>query len=109
MPALPTTPPFRTRVSPATKNTAKLAESKKVRLYSLGEGDAYRITVSYPFITSAQLSTLETFYDTNRDLDNTISASDGNSYNCWFESGFTVVNNGPTYFTASATLLAERI
>lgn len=108
MAAYPTSPAFKSRVVPITSTNARIAESGKVRSYSLGEGDAYRIIVVHPVITSAELATIESFYATNKHADNTITPNDGNTYDCWFEGPIEVTEISAVFFTATVRLLAER-
>lgn len=108
MAAYPTSPAFKSTVKPASKLRLNVTESGKVRASSLAEEDVYRIEVIHPLITSAEVNTLQSFYTTNRYSDNTITASDGDAYDCWFESDYEIESVGPTFFNARTTLIANR-
>ena len=108
MPAYPTTPAYKSTVKPISRTRFKTTESGKARGNNLAGETLYRITVEHPFITSSQVTTLQTFYDTNKDADNTITANDGRTYDVNFESDFTFNTTNQTYFTAKTTLIGNR-
>lgn len=108
MAAYPTSPAFKTKVTPLTQLRVQVAESGKVRGSSLSEETAHTIEVVHPLITSSEVSSLQTFYDTNRYEDNTIPASDGNTYDFWYQSDYTIEVVSATFFNARVTLVANR-
>lgn len=108
MAAYPSSPAYRTTITPATKNRVRTAESGVPRLSSLSEETAFRIVVVHPYITSSDVSTLQSFYAANQYGDNTIDASDGNTYDCWFEQDYEIEAVSGTYFHARTVLIANR-
>ena len=108
MAAYPTTPYFNTNVRPLTKVRTQIAESGVIKSTNLAEEDAYTIDVEHPGITSADVSTLQSFYQTNKYNSNTIPAADGNTYDFVFTEDYRIERISATYFTARNRLVANR-
>lgn len=108
MAAYPTTPEFRTVIRPLTRTRTFVSESGVPRQQNLGEETAFRIEVVHPFITSAQVSTLQTFYNTNAYNDNTIVGNDGDTYDVLFETDYEIIFRSPTLFDAKCVLVGTR-
>lgn len=100
--------PRETSIRPATRRRFDYADDGTVRGRSLGEEDAYEITVTHPVITAAELATLRAFYDTNKDVDNTIDGPDGEDYDVNFQSDYTVRQISATRFTVSGRMIGNR-
>lgn len=86
----------------------QLSESGKIRGSSLSEENAFLIEVVHPLITSAQVTSLQSFYDTNKYDDNTIPASDGNTYDFLYQVDYTIEVVSAAFFNARVTLLGNR-
>lgn len=107
MASYPTTPAFKSTVKPISRTRFRTTESGKARGNNLAGETLYRITVEHPFITSAQVTTLQTFYSTNKDSDNTITANDGRTYDVNFEQDYGFSTTNATYFVAKTTLIGN--
>jgi hypothetical protein len=85
-----------------------VSESGVPRQQNLGEETAFRIEVTHPLITSAQVTTLQSFYTTNAYNDNTIVGNDGDTYDVLFETDYEIMHNGGTWFTAKCVMVGTR-
>lgn len=109
MAAYPTSPSFRTSVEPLNETTITVSESGVPRGTNLTASTAVRIIVEHPAISSSQVATLRSFYNTNKSADNTITAADGVTYDVNFKSAYRVFSfkNSPTLFTATTELVGN--
>ena len=109
MAAYPTSPSFRTTVQPLNETTITVSESGIPRGTNLTASSAVRIVVEHPAISSSQVATLRSFYETNKSSDNTITAADGVTYDVNFKAGYSVTSfkNSSTLFTATITLVGN--
>lgn len=104
----PTDPAFKTSISPVTSNNLRPALSGRIRGVSLVSNSASRIEVSYPYLTRAQVATLQTFYESNKTQTIVITASDGRVYDAYFESEYSVEDLSGYFVTAKIMLLGNR-
>jgi len=108
MATYPTSPAYRTTVRPITRTRTKVSESGIPRQQNLSAVTAFEITVEHPLITASEISTLQSFHDTNAYNDNEIVGNDGDTYDCWFAEDYTIRAISSTYSTATTRLVANR-
>lgn len=108
MPAYPTSPGFNTSVKPLTRTRTRVSESGIPRQQDLSDVPTYEITVEHPIITTADMATLHSFYDTNQYADLTITAGDGRAYDAWYLTPYESrkVRNSGNFLTARTKLVA---
>lgn len=104
MAAYPTSVPFRHEIDPLTRRRVDVSEAGTVRQVDLDEDTAYRIQITHPLITQAQLSTLLTFYTINKASQNTITL-DGVDYDVIFASAYSRDRINGQYLTATVELV----
>lgn len=107
MAAYPTLP-MRTRVTPLNDRKSDLSEAGYVRQVDLSAQQAYQLDIEHPYLTSSERSTLLTFWSTNKGTTVTVTAGDGNTYDCLFvnEPAGEVMNS--TFSTYTVRLVGKR-
>jgi len=109
MAAYPTTPGFKTNsIRPLMKVRPRPAESGLIRGSSLASSYPMRITITHPLITAAEMATLRTWWDTNKDSDNTLIAR-GITYDVNVETDYDVSDErSPTYENVGISFIGTR-
>lgn len=108
MATYPSSPGYKTNIRPISKTRTNVSESGIPRQQNLGAETAFEIFVEHPLIEAADVSTLQSFYNTNAYNDNVITGSDGDTYDCWFAEDYTIRPISASFFTASTRLVANR-
>ena len=109
MATYPTTIGKRTAVRALNDRKTDISEAGGVRIVDLSAAQVYEVQVAHPLINSTDLTTLRTFWTTNKNVANTIAAGDGYSYSGFFVNEFEVdVING-TWATARCTIVGARL
>jgi len=98
---------LRFSLAPKGERLVDVAESGDIRAVDLGESTAFSLTLTHPLVNSADRDTLTAFYDTNKNSVNTITLA-GEDYNITFVTDYKIKQDSASYFTLSATFLAER-
>lgn len=109
MATYPTTIGKKTTVRALNDRKTDISEAGTVRIVDLSAAQVYEIRVEHPLITSAQLSTLRTFWTTNKNAANTIAAGDGYSYSGYFVNEFEVDVINDSWATARCTIVGSRL
>ena len=107
MAAYPSSPGYRVTRQVLTSRRYRVSEGGTVRGSSLAAVDAYRFTITHPWIDSTDMGTLQTWYDTNKDLDNTITV-DSVAYDVNVEGDYVVERHNSTYRTAVIKLVGTK-
>lgn len=100
--------PLLTKVTPANGVDIDISSGGGVRGRDLGAANVYKVDITHPLIDSAELATLTTFYGTNKGLVVTVTAGDGNTYDCLITKEPTVTIKTPIRFDAKASLIGTR-
>jgi hypothetical protein len=94
-------------IEPITQRIVDISDAGTIRSADLNNTTVYRIKITHPIITSAEKSTLLTFYTTNKNNSNTITL-DGDAYTTQFESDYEVSNISATWFSARVSLVGTK-
>lgn len=107
MASYPSSPAYRTDIKPISRVNARVTSSGNVRGSNLEAQTAYRITVTHPYITTSDIATLRAFRSLYVFADNTIVGNDGETYDCWYETDYEIIEHSAVFYTATCTLLAN--
>jgi hypothetical protein len=99
----------RTTVRALNDRKTDISEAGGVRIVDLSAAQVYEVQVDHPLINSTDLATLRSFWTTNKNSANTITAGDGYSYSGYFvnEPVVDVINN--SWATARVTIVGSRL
>lgn len=89
---------------PVTTRRTSISVSGTIRTVDLSQTTVYRISVTHPIIDSTDLSTLQTFYSTNKNNTNAITLG-GVTYDTHFESDYQVEAVSASYYNVSVSLI----
>jgi len=91
-------------VEPINAPRVDVSDGGTVRMVSLNESIAYRISLSHPYLTPSDMTTLRQFYDTNKALAVTITIF-GVTYSAYFTEAFKFSMETSIYGTGSVSLV----
>ena len=99
----------RTTVRALNDRKTDISEAGGVRIVDLSAAQVYEVQVEHPLINATDLATLRTFWTTNKNSANTITAGDGYSYSGYFvnEPEVDVINN--SWANARVTIVGSRL
>lgn len=99
----------RTRVRALNDRKADVSDAGTVRIVDIAAAQVYQIIVEHPLINSTDLATLRTFWSTNKNVVNSITAGDGYTYNVYFvnEPEVEVINSVRS--NVRVTLVGNRV
>ena len=99
----------RTTVRALNDRKTDISEAGGVRIVDLSAAQVYEVQVEHPLINATDLATLRSFWTTNKNAANTITAGDGYSYSGYFvnEPEVDVINN--TWSNARVTIVGSRL
>ena len=99
----------RTTVRALNDRKTDISEAGGVRIVDLSAAQVYEVQVEHPLISATDLATLRTFWTTNKNVANTITAGDGYSYSGYFvnEPEVDVINN--SWANARVTIVGSRL
>ena len=98
---------FRFNKRPITKNNIDVSDAGTVRSVNLNQATVYRITITHPYIDSADRATLLAFYSTNKNNVNTIDYA-GDTYDVRFESEYEEDSESAAFFTLKAVMKGSK-
>lgn len=98
---------LRHTIAPVTQRSVDVSDAGTIRSVDLSTGVAYSITIEHPLITTAQVTTLESFYSTNKTASNTITLR-GVSYTFQFSGAYTIQSVNSNWYNASVNLIATK-
>jgi len=107
MPAYPTLP-IATKVVPVNALKTDISDSGDVRAIDLSAQNVYRLDITHPLLDATERNTLTSFYTTNKGVVVTVTAGDGNTYDCLITREPTITVVTPIRFTAKITLVGNR-
>lgn len=99
----------KTRVRALNDRKTDVSDAGDVRIVDLSAAQVYEVTIEHPFVSSADLATLRTFWTTNKNASNTIAAGDGYSYAGYFVNEFEVDVINSTWANARCTIVGSRL
>ena len=107
MPAYITLPQL-TKVRPVNGLKTDISEGGDVRAVNLGANNVYRVEITHPLLDATDRDSLISFYNTNKNTVLTVTAGDGNTYDCLITQEPEVQVVTPTRFTCKATLFGNK-
>jgi hypothetical protein len=99
----------RTTVRALNDRKTDISDAGGVRIVDLSAAQVYEVKVEHPLINSTDLATLRTFWSTNKNAANSITAGDGYTYSGYFvnEPEVDVING--SWATARVTIVGSRL
>lgn len=107
MPAYVTLPQL-TKVQPVNGLKPDISEGGDVRAVSLGANNVYRVEITHPLLDATERDSLISFYSTNQNTVVTVTAGDGNTYDCLIAQEPEVQVVTPIRFTCKAILFGNK-
>jgi hypothetical protein len=94
-------------IKPVSEITNDISEAGTVRTANLNNATVYRIGLTHPLISSTDVGTLRTFFDTYKYTSNTITLA-GVAYDVRFEYDYQVSSDSAVWFTARTSLIGTK-
>lgn len=94
-------------ISPLTQRVVDVSDAGTIRTVDLSVGVAYAISIEHPLISSSEVTTLESFYSTNKTSSNTITLR-GVTYNFLFQGAYTIQSVNSSFYNASIKIIATK-
>ena len=98
-----------TKVTPKQTLKIDISEGGDLRAQDLTAADMYDIDIEHPWIDAADVTTLQSFFATNKNLTiTTQTLADGNTYDCLMVKGPVVLEHNGIFRTVKQKLVGTR-
>lgn len=93
---------------PALGRDIDVSVAGTIRGVDVGRATVYRIIIEHPLVNQADRDILLSFYDTNKNVNNTITLG-GTDYSVQFTSDYEEQSEGSSFYNLSVTMVGVKV
>ncbi len=97
-----------TKITPLNDRKSDVSDAGYVRQVDLSAQQVYQLDIEHPYVSSTDRTTITSFWTANKGTTCTVTAGDGNTYDCLFTNEPYVEAINGTLWSVKVKLIGKR-